>query len=476
MKRNLYFMLVSFFILSGCSTVQNVTSKIKPVVKKEVVTKSKFKERPGYEPFNPNDVAPQNYVRLNNTTLNAVKSGSTTTPPANFQYTVMPHFIKKVNKEISIRLSYPTDLKGNYYTMRKDKPIEYIKMIDKNDTCVIMKYTIEPKKNNRPYDITFVLDHSGSMGDERCVELQNAIIDVFKQEKIKHLARVYKFDSEVSFEGNTSNTDSIESIVKRRVGMEGFGGATSIYDALDMAISSVNSDTTSQPLIILFSDGYENSSKNNNINDIVQKAKNKKIPIFTVAFGENSDRTLLRAIADETNGIFWQTYNREEFKFLFQNELFLLNHYYELRFVPCSFDFQKLIFSGFNEFGDKVYGEKTLTGLKEVISLNINFDFDKAYIYPKYYDEIDKVASYLKKNAKLNIIIYGHTDNEGTVEYNQQLSLKRAEAVSQALVNRGIVKERIKVFGKGEAEPYVPNDSETNRYRNRRIEIQIANR
>ena len=144
--------------------------------------------------------------------------------------------------------------------------------------------------------------------------------------------------------------------------------------------------------------------------------------------------------------------------------------------MPCSFDFDKIRFEGITEEGNRVTGEKLMKGIKETVALNLNFDFDKANLIPKNLDEVKKVALYLKNNVDQNIIITGHTDNAGTVDYNIDLSIKRAESVKRALVNFGIDQKRIQVIGKGESVPYVPNDSEENRFRNRRIEIELVKR
>lgn len=471
----IYFTIILFFLsfLTACETLQEAAKRAKSLGKKGTETDrpGNFKERPSYEPFTPEDRAPAGYAKINAPILHKRGSGNSNAIEKQI-YTLIPYDIHKYKKEISMRLGYPTDLKGNYYYLNAQKPIDRIEMIYEKDTCYIKKYTLKEKRNIKPYRITIVLDHSGSMGDDRCRELQNAVSDVFQAEKLQHEINIIKFDSEVAFEGSATN-NSVSSIVKRRVGMEGFGGSTSIFDALDNAISNHKIDTNYQPLIILFSDGYENSSKQNDIKSIVTKAKTKNIPIFTSAFGQGADTLLLRTIADETNGAYWQTFEREEFVTLFSNKLFLLNNFYEITMVPCSFDYQKINVIGTTENGQNALGEKTLLGFKEVIVLNINFQFDESVIEKKYNDELDKISGYLKRNLGYNIVIYGHTDDAGTKEYNRSLSLSRAEAVSQALTNRGIQKSRIKTVGKGEEEPYVPNTTEENKYRNRRIEIEL---
>jgi outer membrane protein OmpA-like peptidoglycan-associated protein len=76
-------------------------------------------------------------------------------------------------------------------------------------------------------------------------------------------------------------------------------------------------------------------------------------------------------------------------------------------------------------------------------------------------------------NPEFALSITGHTDNAGTSEYNMDLSVKRAEAVKRALVSLGVDPKRIQAIGRGETMPYVPNDTEENRTRNRRIELEL---
>ncbi|HCN04138.1 MAG TPA: hypothetical protein DIS79_00840, partial [Bacteroidetes bacterium] len=67
----------------------------------------------------------------------------------------------------------------------------------------------------------------------------------------------------------------------------------------------------------------------------------------------------------------------------------------------------------------------------------------------------------------------GHTDNIGGKEYNDTLSLRRAESVKQALVYRGISAKRLRTRGFGFTVPVAPNDSDTNRALNRRTVFKV---
>lgn len=104
---------------------------------------------------------------------------------------------------------------------------------------------------------------------------------------------------------------------------------------------------------------------------------------------------------------------------------------------------------------------------------NINFEFDSAVLQESSYQAIDSLANFLKDNSLINIEISGFTDNSGTEEHNQKLSFDRANAVKEALINKGVDATRMTVVGNGSSSPLKPNDTEENKALNRRVEIRI---
>lgn len=101
----------------------------------------------------------------------------------------------------------------------------------------------------------------------------------------------------------------------------------------------------------------------------------------------------------------------------------------------------------------------------------IYFDTGKAEVKPNSYTQISEMAKMLKANSKLNVIVAGHTDNQGELGYNMELSKRRAEAVVQALVKEGIAASRMTAQGVGMAAPLASNDDEEGRSKNRRVEV-----
>ena len=73
----------------------------------------------------------------------------------------------------------------------------------------------------------------------------------------------------------------------------------------------------------------------------------------------------------------------------------------------------------------------------------------------------------------MRIAIEGHTDAEGSAEYNQRLSVRRARAVVAYLVKAGADRKQLEAVGYGPSRPAAPNDTEENMARNRRIEFSV---
>jgi len=109
----------------------------------------------------------------------------------------------------------------------------------------------------------------------------------------------------------------------------------------------------------------------------------------------------------------------------------------------------------------------------ELIRLEtINFGEDKAFLNESSFNELDRLADFLKKNPKVEIEIQGHTDRTKSKEYSLALSLKRAEAVRAYLVKKGVV-NKLSVKGFGYNYP-LSNSTDTNDPINRRVEIRIT--
>ena len=101
----------------------------------------------------------------------------------------------------------------------------------------------------------------------------------------------------------------------------------------------------------------------------------------------------------------------------------------------------------------------------------IHFDFDKAVIQPDSYALLDDIATELKNFPKWRLSITGHTDSTGDAAYNEELSMNRANAIKQALADRGIDAARLETLGMGEKQPIASNDMPEGQALNRRVEL-----
>lgn len=118
--------------------------------------------------------------------------------------------------------------------------------------------------------------------------------------------------------------------------------------------------------------------------------------------------------------------------------------------------------------------EQTERGLLLTLG-DVLFDVGRAELMAGAQQEIDKVARFLRAYEDRTVLIEGFTDNTGSESTNLNLSQRRADAVRQALIARGISDRRIGIRGYGEAYPLAPNTTSAGRQRNRRVEILISN-
>ncbi len=111
-------------------------------------------------------------------------------------------------------------------------------------------------------------------------------------------------------------------------------------------------------------------------------------------------------------------------------------------------------------------------GLVKVLR-NIFFDYDSDVILPASIPELEQVLNLMVQNPEIRIEISGHTDSRGSDEYNLDLSLRRAEAVRDYLISRGIQKERLQTDGKGASKPLTDGNDEESLALNRRTELRV---
>lgn len=104
---------------------------------------------------------------------------------------------------------------------------------------------------------------------------------------------------------------------------------------------------------------------------------------------------------------------------------------------------------------------------------NVLFDFNESTLLESSKSQLDKLAKIMLESQDLNVEIIGHTDSIGSVDYNLELSMKRAISVGEYIVSQGVSASRMQYFGKGASEPIAPNNTDAGRVQNRRIEFKF---
>jgi outer membrane protein OmpA-like peptidoglycan-associated protein len=105
---------------------------------------------------------------------------------------------------------------------------------------------------------------------------------------------------------------------------------------------------------------------------------------------------------------------------------------------------------------------------------SFRFDFDSAALRPENRELLSRIAGILLASNGYSLFVYGHTDDVGTDEYNQNLSEKRAQSVQDYLVQAGIPAELVRTKGFGKSSPLVKETTRAAREKNRRVEIGIV--
>ena len=111
--------------------------------------------------------------------------------------------------------------------------------------------------------------------------------------------------------------------------------------------------------------------------------------------------------------------------------------------------------------------------LPVIRSYTVLFDFDKSAVRPDENETLKKAMQEIKKYHPQQITVTGYTDSSGKMDYNQRLSREREQAVSQALLDRGIVNQRLDRDARGENDQAVQTEDGVKNQQNRRVVIDF---
>ena len=381
-------------------------------------------------------------------------------------------------------------------------------------------FVVKEVHETQPSAFALVLDHSGSMGDERANALQFGAWQLIKKKRQSDAFLLIKYDNNPKLIVKlTKNSSSFYNPLANK-GLNGFGGGTALNDALYLAISNLSKNNEyKRKVIYLFTDGYENSSKYTKAQVIGGAIKNK-IEIFTIGFGNDINEQYLQEIAYLTGGSFYHIYHTQELKKIFVDVDLKRRYYYSLKFItdypgkyiallqlcqnfkhhdsliikfnndpklppdkkeikvnPKLIPQQKQAFTKktipYSPPDNPVTNKHILTEFNNIDFPNIIFAFDSDKIIKSEEKGLNEIAAFMKRYPYVYLMIEGYTDNIGSYEYNLKLSQRRAQAAKRLLIAKGIAPGRIFTKGYGETRPIASNETEQGRAMNRRIEFHI---
>jgi outer membrane protein OmpA-like peptidoglycan-associated protein len=105
---------------------------------------------------------------------------------------------------------------------------------------------------------------------------------------------------------------------------------------------------------------------------------------------------------------------------------------------------------------------------------DLTFDFNRDSVKSQFVPTLSNVAQVLSQYPETNVSVIGHADSVGPDAYNQDLSERRAMAVSSVLAQGGVSRQRLSASGRGESQPIADNSTDSGRARNRRVEVRIS--
>lgn len=362
-----------------------------------------------------------------------------------------------------------------------------------------------------PQDIMLVIDYSGSMSSEY-KKLDKVIEKCIKMKRPQDRLSFVKFDHRLVLPHElTENSDSISEYFKQYK-FHNLGGATALYAATDLGILNLT-DSIRPKKIILFTDGYENSSMfysdslNYNWLQVLMRSREAEVPLFIVSLGQAVAGVTLKTLADISYGHYYPLNSMVGTSKAFDEIFNTMTNYYEISYTPYriqeglkniqlvyKYDGKNLRTSdkdlhtgnNFSMFEDieSVELDSVMQQIADSLMLTpistaqnmANFNFNSTQILPRDTASINQYADILLRNENYKAIVTGHTDKRGNHASCDKLSFSRAKVIRNQLVAKGIDASRIYCVGMGKRHPiWKQNTTKIQDFENRRAEIILLN-
>jgi outer membrane protein OmpA-like peptidoglycan-associated protein/WD40 repeat protein len=360
-----------------------------------------------------------------------------------------------------------------------------------------------------PTAMAIIMDHSGSMGDRRAFVLQNGAAHFIGGKRKNDAIAILKYDEKIGIESPfTTQKDELLNNLKRN-GVEGFGGSTSLVDAINEGVRLLKDlKSFGKKTIVILTDGNENSSVLPK-NVAIKNAIRNNINVFTIGFGDYVSEEYLKGLSFNTEGSFYQIYKTADFNWIFSDIDKKMRNFYTLKFktkdfgdylatveicfekkkmdsLSMAFNNMPVNIDSINDYDESAFKSRLLnvseflqkdsllkTGFLKLNFPEILFNAGGIQIVLETEKGINEIVAYLLKNITITIEIGGHTDNLGDEADNFVLSQQRADVVKGLLVKAGISADRIVTKGYGASRPVTSNKTEDGKAKNRRVEFLI---
>jgi outer membrane protein OmpA-like peptidoglycan-associated protein/uncharacterized protein YegL len=371
----------------------------------------------------------------------------------------------------------------------------------------------EIKSSVKPFDISVVLDYSGSMQGNPINNLEKSLKKLIENKHPDDRISVVKFDDSIVIAAPLiKDKDQLLKQIKFNE-FEKYNGSTALYAAGDQGLQTLDSSKNNK-MIILFTDGYDNSSfpyyetHSVTAQQLVRKARKEEAKFNIVSFGGETNETAMKFMALLSGGKFYNIRNHKHISQVMSEIPKLTRRYYEISYTPkvadgfrtielvynnnvnaysktttqiCtdeSYDLDNLE-QKFQKAGNSNPIFDTLKNFSKLKPISepqvvVLFNFNEAIILKQFEPKLEKYLKYLNKNPKSEAIIMGHTDSKGTIEACVSLSKERADEIKDYFIKNGISNSRIKTIGFGKSHPIWKDEKQEYQAKeNRRVEIVI---
>lgn len=199
----------------------------------------------------------------------------------------------------------------------------------------LQSFTISEMNEDIPLKlaISVVLDHSGSMGMDRILALEQGLKKFFDAKAHEDGISIVKYDFDADAQGPLStDPDKLKSNLDRR-SYDRYGGGTALLDGVKLGIEEVQEEAEfNERIVIVITDGNENSSKINK-NRVILDALEQGVKIYTIGFGDFVSDFYLKSIAYNTKGNYYRIYESNELGWIYNDIYQKIKHYYRITFT-----------------------------------------------------------------------------------------------------------------------------------------------